>query len=163
MRADDKANYSLSENAHAQMENVRDSLQRRGISDAKVNAAGPGTAADMQAQGLLSGAIFGSNLGNKGGWLGRAGGATIGGLLGSAIGPMEGIAGAGIGAGISDAIGAVNNRIIAKTGQTAADSQASAEAIQRWLAKQPKGQRGLLEQYLFGAPATQGLLNKGNP
>lgn len=31
------------------MENVRDSLQRRSISDAKVSATGPGTAADVQA------------------------------------------------------------------------------------------------------------------
>lgn len=146
------------------MENVRDSLQRRSVSDAKVSAAGPGTAADVQAQGLLSGALFGSNLSNKGGWLGRTGGAAVGGILGSfAGGPTGTVIGAGIGGGISDAIGAVNSRIIAKTGQTAADSNASAEAIQRWLAKQPKGQRGLLEQYLFGAPATQSLLNKGNP
>jgi hypothetical protein len=118
----------------------------------------------MQAQGLLSSAIFGSNLGNKGGPLGRAAGAIGGGLLGLyGHGPAGAVLGAGIGGGITDAIGAVNNRIIAKTGQTAASSQASAEAIQRWLAKQPKAQRGLLEQYLFGQSVTQPMLNKGNP
>lgn len=111
----------------------------------------------MQAQGLLSGALFGSNLGDKGGWLGRTAGGAAGGLLGSTFGPAGAVVGAGIGGGVSDAIRAVNGRIIAKTGQTAASSQASAEAIQRWLAKQPKAQRGLLEQYLFGQPAL------GNP
>jgi hypothetical protein len=118
----------------------------------------------MQAQGLLSRGIFGSNLGNKGGPLGRGLGAVGGGLLGLyGHGPAGAILGAGIGGGITDAIGAVNNRIIAKTGQTAADSKASAEAIQRWLNKQPKKQRGLLEQYLFGQTATQPMLNRGNP
>lgn len=159
LRADDKANYGVSDPVRGQLEGVRDSLQRRSISDAKINAAGPGTAADMQAQGLLSGAIFGGNLGNKGGWLGRMGGGTIGGLLGSTFGPAGTVIGAGIGGGVSDAIGAANSRIIAKTGQSAADAKASADAIQRWLNKQPKQQRGLLEQYLFGASqAPQSLL-----
>lgn len=91
------------------------------------------------------------------------GGAAAGGLLGSSLGPAGAVVGAGLGGGISDAIGAVNSRIIGRTGQTAASSQATAEAIQRWLSKQPKAQRGLLEHYLFGAPATQALVSKGTP
>lgn len=90
-------------------------------------------------------------------------GGTAGGLLGSHFGPAGAVVGAGIGGGISDAIGAVNNRIISRTGQTASNAQASADAIQRWLGKQPKAQRGLLEQYLFGQSVTQPMLNKGNP
>lgn len=49
LRSDDNANYGVSDQARGQLEGVRDSLQRRSISDAKVSAAGPGTAADMQA------------------------------------------------------------------------------------------------------------------
>jgi len=128
---------------------------RRSISDAKVSASGPSTAADLQAQGLLSSAIFGKSLGNHGGWLGRSIGSGVGGLLGSGLGGIEGgLLGSSLGLGVSDAIGAANSRVAAKTGQTAASSQASAEAIQRWLAKQPKAQRqGLLDYYLYGLPA----------
>ncbi|WP_448098145.1 hypothetical protein [Luteibacter yeojuensis] len=142
LRSDDKANYGLSDQARVQLENVRDSLQRRGISDQKIAAAGPGTAADLQAQGLLSGAIFGKNLGNHGGWLGRSIGSGIGGLLGSGLGGIEGgLLGSSLGLGVSDAIGAANSRVAARTGQTAADAGATAEAIKRWISKQPKAQR----------------------
>ena len=155
LRSDDKASYGLSDEARTQLENVRDSLQRRGISDQKIAAAGPGTAADLQTQGLLSGAIFGKNLGNRGGWLGRSIGSGIGGLLGSGLGGIEGgLLGSSLGLGVSDAIGAANARVAARTGQTAADAGASAEAIKRWIAKQPKAQRqGLLDYYLYGLPA----------
>lgn len=47
LRYDDKANYGFSDQARAQVENVRDSLLRRGISDVKVGASGPGTASDL--------------------------------------------------------------------------------------------------------------------
>ncbi|SEO74367.1 hypothetical protein SAMN02800692_1853 [Luteibacter sp. UNC138MFCol5.1] len=155
LRSDDRANYGLSDPARQQLENVRDSLLRRGISDQKIAAAGPGTAADMQAQGLLSGAIFGRTLGNRGGWLGRSVGSGLGGLLGSSVGGIEGgLLGSSIGLGLSDAIGAANNRVVAKTGQAAADAKATAEAIQRWLGRQPtKGDGGLLGYYLYGLPA----------
>jgi len=127
---------------------------RRSISDAKVGASGPSTAADLQAQGLLSSAIFGKSLDNRGGWLGRTVGGGVGGLLGHAIGGVDGgLLGASIGSGVTDAIGAVNSRVAAKTGQTAADAGASAEAIKRWIAKQPKAQRRLLDYYLYGLPA----------
>jgi hypothetical protein len=76
-------------------------------------------------------------------------------LLGHAVGGVDGgLLGASIGSGVTDAIGAVNSRVAAKTGQTAADAGASAEAIKRWIAKQPKAQRqGLLDYYLYGLPA----------
>lgn len=155
LRSDDSARYSLSDPTRAQLENVRDSLLRRGISDQKVGASGPSTAADIQAQGLLSGAIFGKTLGNRGGWLGRTVGGGVGGLLGHAVGGIDGgLLGASIGSGVTDAIGAVNTRAFAKTGQTAASSQATADAIQRWLTTKPKAQRaGLLDYYLYGLPA----------
>lgn len=71
------------------------------------------------------------------------------------MGGIEGgLLGSSLGLGVSDAIGAANSRIAARTGQTAADSKATAEAIQRWLSKQPKSQRrGLLDYYLYGLPA----------
>lgn len=90
---------------------MRDSLLRRSISDAKISAAGPSTAADLKARGLLSGAIYGPNLGVKGGWLGRSIGSSVGGLLGSAFGPVGTGLGAAAGLGVSDAIGAINNRV----------------------------------------------------
>jgi hypothetical protein len=137
------------------MESVRDSLQRRGISDVKVGASGPGTAADMQAQGALASAIFGKSLGNHGGWLGRSIGSGVGGLVGSGLGGIEGgLLGSSLGLGVSDAIGAANSRVVAKTGQTAADASATAGAIKRWIAKQPKAQQSkLLDYYLYGLPA----------
>jgi hypothetical protein len=113
----------------------------------------------MQAQGLLSGAVFGKTLGNRGGLIGRTVGGSFGGLLGHAVGGIDGgLLGASLGAGVTDAIGAVNSRAIAKTGMTAADAKATSEAIQRWLkAQSPATRTGLLDYYLYGLPAaTQG-------
>lgn len=89
---------------------------RRSISDAKVAASGPSTAADLQATGLLSKAIFGPSLGVKGGLLGRAIGGGIGGVLGSTFGPAGTALGATAGLGVSDAIGAINSRIATRVG-----------------------------------------------
>jgi hypothetical protein len=155
LRADGGARYGLSDSARGQLEGIRDSLLRRGISDQKIAAAGPGTAADMRAGGLLSGAIFGKNLGNRGGLLGRFIGSSAGGLLGAGLGGIKGgLLGSSLGLGVSDAIGAANSRAITKTGITAADAKATAEAIQRWAGRQPtKGDGGLLGYYLYGLPA----------
>lgn len=63
LRGDDKARYPMSDDARQQLEGVRESLARRSISDNKLAASGPGTAADLQSGGLLSSSIFGNNLG----------------------------------------------------------------------------------------------------
>jgi hypothetical protein len=156
LRADDRANYGVSDEAKQQLENVRNSLLRRSISDNKTGAAGSNTAADLQLQpqgGLLGRAVFGSGLNNKGGWAGRAIGGAVGGLAGSAFGPAGSAAGIALGGGLTDAIGSANARALGRIGATAADSKATAAAIEAWLAKQPKAERGLLSMYLYGLPS----------
>lgn len=156
LRSDDRSKYGISDDARKQLENVRDSLLRRSISDNKTGASGSNTAADMQLMpqgGLLGRAVFGSGLNNKGGWVGRSIGGGIGGLLGSSLGPAGASGGAALGLGITDAIGASNARALGRIGETAADSKATAAAIEAWIAKQPKGQQGILNSYLLGLPA----------
>lgn len=117
-------------------------------------ASGPSTAADLQATGLLSRAIFGPNLGVKGGLLSRAVGGGVGGLLGSHFGPLGAAAGASIGGGLSDAIGALNSRVASRVGQKMANSTAAADAVDAYFARQQAAQRqGLLGYYLYGLPA----------
>jgi hypothetical protein len=64
LRGDDKANYPMSDEARQQLDGVLQSLQRRGISDNKVAASGPGTAADIQSQGTLGGLLTSRNAGH---------------------------------------------------------------------------------------------------
>lgn len=151
LRGDDKARYPMSDDARRQLEGVRESLARRSISDNKLAASGPGTAADLQAGGLLSGAIFGPTLGRSGGWLGRAVGSAAGGAGGGLLGgPAGAVVGASIGSGISDGIGAVNSRVVSRVGESAANSQLTAEAIEAYLRRQKPGKvRSLLENYLL--------------
>lgn len=156
LRADDKANFGVSDAARTQLEAVRDSLMRRSISDTKVSASGPSTAADAQLQpsGMLARGIYGGTLGTKSGWVGRGVGSAVGGLLGSVGGPVGSVIGSGLGLGLTDAIGAANTRIVSKAGAKAVDAKATAAAIEAYLAKQPKAARqGLLSQYLLGISA----------
>lgn len=47
LRSDDEAKYPMAPAARQQLEGIRDSLMRRTVSDAKISAAGPSTAADL--------------------------------------------------------------------------------------------------------------------
>lgn len=132
LRGDDKARYPMSDAARNQLENVRDSLKRRSISDNKIGPAGSNTAADLNATGL-SGLMFGGRLGAKGGPIPRAIGAAAGGLVGSTFGPVGTLAGAGLGSGLSDLAGLANSRLVGKVGRTAASSSATADALEREL------------------------------
>lgn len=149
LRGDDKARYPMSDDARSQLEQVRESLSRQSISDNKIGPAGSNTAADLQAHGALASAMFGSNLSRQGGWLGRSLGTAAGGVGGSFLGgPAGAVVGAGVGAGLSDGIGAVNSNIARRVGETAASSDLSAEAIERYLQQQSPGQlRLFLERY----------------
>lgn len=99
---------------------------------------------------MLSSAIFGSNLGRQGGWLGRTLGTAAGGLAGAPFGPAGSVVGAGIGSALSDGVGAVNSRIAARAGTAAADSGLTAEAIEAYLKRQQPGRaRQLFGQYLL--------------
>lgn len=153
LRGDDKARYPMSDEARAELEKVRDSLLRRTISDNKVAAAGPGTAADLGAgKGGLAGMIFGDPLGQKAGSLSRVVGTIGGTALGHMVGgPLGGYAGAGIGALLPEAAQKVTGRIASRVGEGAADSRKAADAIERTLkSKNHKTAQKALERILFG-------------
>jgi hypothetical protein len=151
LRGDDMARYPMSDAARSDLDNVRQSLLRRSISDNKVGPSGSNTAADLQAQGGLANLVFGSNLSNKGGPLSRLIGGGIGGVLGSHFGPAGTAAGLSLGGGLADIVGAANGRVASRVGETAADSQKTAQAIQRHLQKSKKSQ-SKLGQLLLGGP-----------
>lgn len=156
LRGDDKARYPMSDAARSDLDKLRDSLLRRSISDNKIAASGPGTAADLQAADMtrLGSLIFGDPLAGKPGQLTRALGIGVGSTLGHLVPiPGGGLAGAIIGGALPEAVGKVNARIATKIGETAASSKATADAIQRALSKATPQQRSLLGQLLLGNPA----------
>ncbi len=174
LRGDDRARYPMSDTARQQLDNVRESLLRRTISDNKIAASGPGTAADLTAQSRLSAQsglpswIFGPSLGARGGVLPRVLGGATGAALGSHFGPLGAVIGSGLLGGLGDALGAANARVIGRVGSTAADANATAEAMQRYLQAQQVKPSPLL-QLLFGdqaalmAPAATSNIGRTNP
>ena len=152
LRGDDKARYPMSDEARQELEKVRESLLRRTISDNKVAASGPGTAADIQGGSRLAGMIFGDPLGHKAGPLSRVVGTVGGSALGHMLGgPLGGYAGAGIGAMLPEAAQKVTGRIASRVGESAADSRKAADAIERAMkSKNPKAAQKALERILFG-------------
>lgn len=147
----------MSKAARAELEKVRASLLRRSISDNKIAASGPGTAADLQAADMtrLGSLIFGDPLAGKPGLVTRAVGGGVGGSLGALVGGgvPGAIVGTSLGGLLPEAVGKVNARIASKIGETAASSKATADAIQRALSKATPQQRSLLGQLLLGNPA----------
>jgi hypothetical protein len=160
LRGDDKARYPMSDAARQQLDAVRASLERRMISDNKLAASGPGTAADLQAgQGSAIGrGLFGDPLAGKPGALSRSIGIGLGGTLGHMVPvPGAGIAGAMLGGLLPEAAQGVNAKIAQRIGSTALDSRATADAIERALLKQSQkkpsklGDLLLLEGQVHGA------------
>jgi hypothetical protein len=151
LRGDDKAKFPMSMAARGELDKVLKSLSRRTISDNKIAASGPGTAADLQTQGGLASLVFGPNMGAKGGALTRLLGGVAGAGLGSHFGPLGAAAGSGLGGLIGDALGAANRRVISRAGESAADAKKAADAIERYL-RTKRGQ-GKLAKLVFGLEA----------
>lgn len=152
LRGDDKARYPMSDAARKQLDAVRASLERRMISDNKLAASGPGTAADLQAgQGSAIGrGLFGDPLAGKPGALSRSIGIGLGGTLGHMVPlPGAGIAGAMLGGLLPEAAQGVNAKIAQRIGSTALDSQATADAIERALLKQSQKKPSKLGELLL--------------
>ena len=113
---DDKARYRMSPQARARAEAMLDALQRRSITNNTIAATGPGTAADA-----LRGASS-SPIGQ------RMGGGILA-LLGGAFGGAD----AGLAALLANEGGiALNNNIMRRVGEKAADSRLSAQAIEAY-------------------------------
>lgn len=121
---------------------MRSSLDRRSITDNKLAAAGPGTAADQQS-GLLSGPI-GANLKRGAGILG-------GGLLGNLTGlPAGELSGAVVGGLLGDALKATTGRVSSKAVQKMTRADLAAAALEK--EQQRRGRqriRSLLDKYLL--------------
>ncbi|TPG08326.1 hypothetical protein EAH88_11895 [Rhodanobacter glycinis] len=152
LRGDDKARYPMSDAARQQLDAVRASLERRMISDNKMAASGPGTAADLQAaQGSAIGrGLFGDPLAGKPGALSRSIGIGLGGTLGHMIPiPGAGIGGAMLGGLLPEAAQGVNAKIAQHIGSTALDSKATADAIERALLKQSQKKPSKLGELLL--------------
>ncbi len=165
LRGDDKARYPMSDAARKQLDAVRASLERRMISDNKLAASGPGTAADLQAgQGSAIGrGLFGDPLAGKPGALSRSIGIGLGGTLGHMIPvPGAGIAGAMLGGLLPEAAQGVNAKIAQRIGSTALDSQATADSIERALLKQAQKKKpGALGDLLMLEGQVHGAQSQG--
>lgn len=153
LRGDDAARYPMSDEARAQLDQVRDSLLRRSISDNKIGPSGSNTASDLlSAQAGLPSMIFGPAMGAKGGALTRMLGGIAGAGLGSHFGPAGAMVGTGILGGLGDAIGAANQRVIGRVGSTAANANLTADALERYIQAAQRNP-SLMQQLLFGQQA----------
>jgi len=154
LRADDRANFPMSDAARQQLEGVQSSLKRASVSDNKVGTSGSATDANEQARGLLAPA-FRKNIG-------KGVGTIAGGLLSHLSGlPLVGdVGGMAIGGqigGVLDKIAADSDAaILRKVGGKAANAQKAAEALQAYRLQQlrKQGLLGQLPNYLlpYGAP-----------
>lgn len=143
----DKSRYGLSPQARADMQGVRQSLQRGSISNS-VNSPGPDTAYNLAADGWLAQQLYGPTMqGPTGKTRGLA--MLLGGYLGNHAGVPGGELAGGIGGlYINKAAEAVNSRIAQRVGNGAADSQEAARMIRQFLATQnPEGRSRLLQRY----------------
>jgi hypothetical protein len=88
--------------------------------------------------------------------VGSAIGAGLGHVLG--LGPVGEVAGTSLGGVLPEAVNKVNAGIASRIGTSAADANLTAEAIQRFIAKQPKSSQpqlqNLLGNLLLGSQAT---------
>jgi hypothetical protein len=118
---DARAQYPMSDGAQSQLANLMDTLQQRSVSQNKVAASGPGTAADM-ADTAQSGIL---RLLTHGGLIG--GGAVTHGTMGAAGGLVASLASEGKRIGDRD----IQRRI----GQIASNSQLAADALDAYRRK----------------------------
>lgn len=150
LRGDDRARYPMSDTARAELEAVRSSLAREGISANKIAASGSNTAADLQAQSAVSRWMFGSPMSSTPGWLSPGIGSALGSIVGHAVGmPVEGgVIGSMT---LPAATSLLKRRVATRIGETAANSRLASEAIRRALgAEANTGQPSMLGELLFG-------------
>lgn len=131
LRRDDKARYPIDPAARAQIESVRDSIERANLRNVKLGTQGSDTAQLLQLPRLTS------RLTGRGGTI--AGG-LVGGILGHATGIPFGWLGGELGGNLLGGVlgGAAeraNADIATRIGTKAADSRAAAQAIRA--ARQP--------------------------
>lgn len=130
LRLDDRAGYPMTDGARDQMENILRSLQRRSITDNKVAASGPGTAAEVGATLLDSPLV-------------RAVGAGGGGILGTMTGgPIGGV----LGLLATEGAGAARRDITRRVGRKAANAQEAAAALRQAQLDAQRRRQGLLGQ-----------------
>lgn len=117
LRLDDKADFPMTDAARGELEDVLASLQRRSISDNKIAASGPGTAAEIGATLLDSP------------WM-RALGSGGAGIFGTtALGPAGGLAAVGLAEGAQAARRDITRRVGEKVA-TASKARAALEAVE---------------------------------
>lgn len=127
LRQNANSEYGISPEAQTKLESMRDALERERISDQKIAAAGPSTAADLKMPTLsrtYSGAV------------GRALGMVLGGGAGyGAHIPGAELPGAWLGNILGDKLAAgatkANANAIRMVGERTANAQSAAEALQR--------------------------------
>jgi hypothetical protein len=121
------------------------SRQRAGISDNKVAASGPGTAAELQA-GLLANPLARKALNG----IGLVGGGLLGHLTGIPV--LGELTGAAIGGHLGEGVNALNGKVMRKVGEKAANAQKAADALEAYRIQQARKRQGLLTnlpQYLL--------------
>lgn len=124
LRGDDKARFPMSADARRQLEGVRSSLDRRSITDNKLAAAGPGTAADAMA-GTFLGGRYGPAI-KRG--VGAIGGSLLGNLTGLPAGEFVG----GITGGLlSDVVGATTGRVTRRAAEKMTKAELAAVALEK--------------------------------
>jgi hypothetical protein len=133
LRLDDKADFPMTDTARGEIENILQSLQRRSISDNKVAASGPGTAAEAGAA-LLDSPVA------------RVLGGTGAGILGTTFGgPLAGIAAALT----AEGAGAARRDITRRVGEKAATSTKAAAALEAGLRARQRALQGGVPKYLL--------------
>jgi hypothetical protein len=121
---------------------VRDSLLRRSISDNKVAASGPGTAAEMS--GLLDSPLVRKSM--------TAGAGLLGAGLGMPAGPAGVAAGTIVSGLLAEAGQAARGNILASIGRKAANAEEARKAVQLAREMERRRQQSLLTrvpQYLL--------------
>jgi hypothetical protein len=164
---DDAAQYGMSPEARAKVENVLKSLQSRSITNNKVGAqAASGTTEDLLAaqNARPSSLIFGDPMSGKHGILTSALSGGIGSGIGAAIGGVPGaVIGSTAGSMLPSAVSRINAGIARRVGTGMADSSQAADAIDRVLARKNTPSKGAkyadpMKGLLFGTrylPAQQ--------
>lgn len=159
----DKSRYGMTPEARSQVEGLRKSLQRESISSS-VRQPGSDTAYNLNSEGWLAGQLFGPNMqGPSGKALGASSllGAAVGSKLG---GPLGAALGSGLPLALKSAADKVNQRIVTRVGEAAADPKVAAQMIREFLRQNPGSESALIAEYpqwaaLLGAPQRSLLEN----
>jgi hypothetical protein len=143
LRVNDRADFPMSPHVESQIEGVLKSRQRASISNNKVAASGPGTAAELSG-GLLDSPIVRKAATGGAGLLGLA--------LGSGGGPVGSAAGTIVGGLLAEGAQAARGNILSEIGRKAANADEARKAVQLARELERKRQQSLLTrvpQYLL--------------